>query len=206
MSITAEKSATTVASVLLPVPVTIAPDTTCVQLQDLRSAIRTGGVPVVDPQGTLLGVVSEVDSLENAQPDTTARDLMTSPTATLGPDAFLEEAATLARGGAQRLFVVHDGKLVGVVTRQDVLAVADREIGRQIERTVIGMLPDLDPRCLRVAVSDGQVSFVGRVPWHRDIDACSRVATAVPGVTVVVNRLDYVWDDRPRRRWSMHHK
>jgi osmotically-inducible protein OsmY len=89
--------------------------------------------------------------------------------------------------------------------RQDILATADAQIARQIERTVIGLLPDLDARCFRVKVDDGQVFRVGRVPWHRDVDACSRVATAVPGVTVVVNRLDYVWDDRPRGRWSVHH-
>jgi len=203
MSTTAAKTVATVAGVMTPVPVTIAPDTTCAQLRDMRGAVRTGGVPVVGPNGTLLGVVSELDC-EGAG---TARDLMTAPSATtVSPDTSLEQAAALVREGAQRIFVVREGKLIGVVARQDLLATVDQEIARQIERTVAGMLPDLDPRCLRAAVDDGQVLLVGRVPWHRDIDTCSRVAAAVPGVQVVVNRLDYVWDDRPRGRWSMRHR
>ena len=193
---------TTVTTVMTPVAVTITPDTTRVQLQDLRRAVRSGGVPVVGPQGTLLGVVSDVDEVQTGG---TVRDLMAKPAATISADTPIEEAAALARDGAQRLFVVRDGKLVGVVTGKDVLATADREIAKQIESTVAGMLPDLDQRCFRAKVDDGQVLLVGRVPWHRDVEACSRVAAAVPGVKVVVNRLDYVWDDRPRHRWSLHH-
>jgi CBS domain-containing protein len=52
----------------------------------------------------------------------TARDLMTEDPVTIGPDASVEEAARLiARRKHNRLPVVEHGRLVGVVTRVDVL-------------------------------------------------------------------------------------
>ena len=196
----------TVASVMTPVPVTVGPDTACTQLQRMRSALRSGGVPVVSPQGTLLGVVSEVDQAVAAGPDARVRDVMADPPAIVSPDTPVADITALAHGGAQRLYVVRDGKLLGIVARESLSVVMDADIAKQIERTVVAMLPDLDARCLRVTVKQGQVMLTGRVPWHRDVDACSRVATAIPGVSMVVNRLDYVWDDRPQHRWSVRHR
>lgn len=193
MTATAAPSGMTVAGVLRPPPITVTPDTPGPCLRDLRREVRTGGLPVLDARGVLLGVVSDVDTLDAV--DATAGELMTTAT-TVHPDEQIGRAAELVHGGAQRLFVVRDGELVGVLARDDVLAAADRAIGEQIEHTVIGMLPDLDARRLRVTVGDGRVLLTGRVPWRRDVAACSRVATAVPGVRTVVNRLDYAWDDR----------
>ena len=52
----------------------------------------------------------------------TARDMMTEDPVTIGPDATVEEAARLiARKRHNRLPVVEHGRLVGVVTRVDVL-------------------------------------------------------------------------------------
>ena len=52
-----------------------------------------------------------------------ARDMMTPDPVTIGPDATVQEAARLiARKKHNRLPVVEHGRLVGVVTRLDVLA------------------------------------------------------------------------------------
>jgi CBS domain-containing protein len=58
----------------------------------------------------------------------TAADMMTSDPDTISPDATIGEAARLiSRSGHNRLPVVEHGRLVGVVTRVDVLgALADR--------------------------------------------------------------------------------
>jgi CBS domain-containing protein len=58
----------------------------------------------------------------------TARDLMTEDPVTIGPDASVAEAArTIARHKHNRLPVVEHGRLVGVVTRVDVLQALARE-------------------------------------------------------------------------------
>jgi CBS domain-containing protein len=52
----------------------------------------------------------------------TARDMMTEDPVTIGPDATVEEAArVIARRRHNRLPVVEHGRLIGVVTRVDVL-------------------------------------------------------------------------------------
>lgn len=52
----------------------------------------------------------------------TAADMMTSKPDTVAPDTTVQEAARLIhRSGHNRLPVVEDGRLVGVVTRLDVL-------------------------------------------------------------------------------------
>ena len=52
----------------------------------------------------------------------TARDMMTSDPETVGPDATVQEAARRIHDtGHNRLPVVEEGRLVGVVTRVDVL-------------------------------------------------------------------------------------
>ena len=57
-----------------------------------------------------------------------ARDLMTEDPVTIGPDATVQEAARkISRSKHNRLPVVEHGRLVGVVTRVDVLEALTRE-------------------------------------------------------------------------------
>ncbi len=59
---------------------------------------------------------------------TTAADLMTSPAVTIAPEESLEHAARLMHArGIRRLPVVDpDGRMVGIISRADVLVAADR--------------------------------------------------------------------------------
>jgi CBS domain-containing protein len=135
-------------------PVTVAPDTS---VEDVVAALRQHGLPglpVVEPDGRLVGIVTEVDLvLPDDQGDlhiphyinlfggtvfleslsrfegrlrkafaATAADMMTRNPDTVGPDTSVREAARLIHEtGHNRLPVVDDGRLVGVVTRLDVL-------------------------------------------------------------------------------------
>lgn len=52
----------------------------------------------------------------------TAKDMMTADPTTVGPDAAVDEAASvISKSGHNRLPVVEHGRLVGVITRADVL-------------------------------------------------------------------------------------
>jgi nucleotide-binding universal stress UspA family protein len=104
---------------------------------------RVSGAPVVDADGTLVGVLSEMDLLdwqtklaktlieeEALEPSEYARRLaaetvravMAHPATTIPETASVLEAIELFRDrGLGRLPVVSEGKLVGIVTRSDVL-------------------------------------------------------------------------------------
>ncbi len=169
--------------------VTVRSDTSYRDMVAMIRRHRVSGLPVVDDDGKVVGVVSETDllAMEAAGPghgvhpaprtwlphrhqvtaDTaTARDLMTHPAVTTGPDELVATAARLMHSlKLQRLPVVdRDRRLVGVVSRSDVLSVfgrTDEEIRREVTQDVIldGFLTD--PARLTVTVKDGIVTLAG---------------------------------------------
>jgi IMP dehydrogenase len=101
--------------------VTLAPD------DDIRKAIRKfednhiTGAPVVDEKNRVLGIVSESDILEKDE-SVPVRDVMTSTVETVEEDIEVEELAVIFRARkVNRLPVVRDGKLVGIVTRDNLI-------------------------------------------------------------------------------------
>ncbi len=75
-----------------------------------------GCLPVVE-NGRLLGVVTSRD-VRSAHFNRLVADAMTRQTVVVGPDAFLWEAGELlVRHGIERLLVVQDGRLLGLVTK-----------------------------------------------------------------------------------------
>jgi CBS domain-containing protein len=143
-----------ISEIMDPDPVTVRKDT---KVEDVVATMRTHelpGVPVVDDDGHLLGIVTEADMvLPDDQGDlhiphyinlfggtvfleplgrfetrlrkafaSTAGDLMTRDPDTVGPDTPVRDAARIIHeSGHNRLPVVEGDRLVGVVTRLDVL-------------------------------------------------------------------------------------
>ena len=106
----------------------------------IREAVATlvkysyTGAPVIDPDGTLVGMLSEKDCLRvavlaNAEGASEALvgDFMTTEVDSVAPDADLLDVAQRFVGAPyKRLPVVERGKLVGQISRIDVLrAIAD---------------------------------------------------------------------------------
>jgi CBS domain-containing protein len=135
-------------------PATVRPDS---PVEEVVSAMRSNelpGLPVVDENGALVGIVTEADLvLPDDEGDlhiphyinlfggtvfleplgrfeqrlrkafaSNAADMMSPDPDTVSPDNTVQEAARLIHeSGHNRLPVVEDGRLVGVVTRVDVL-------------------------------------------------------------------------------------
>ncbi len=78
------------------------------------------GAPVLDGEGYVVGIVSEVDVF--ARPGETASDVMSPNVITVGEETSLVEVAQIMAGERiRRLPVLSAGKLVGLVSRSDVL-------------------------------------------------------------------------------------
>lgn len=112
---------------------TIAPEATVAELVQAMADSRVSGLPVVAPNGRLIGVVSATDVLQaGAEREDSAsranlfehqmvRDLMTPNPYTIEPDADVREAAKhMLYGDVRRLFVVDQGRLVGVISQTDI--------------------------------------------------------------------------------------
>jgi osmotically-inducible protein OsmY len=103
------------------------------------------------------------------------------------------------RNEVKRLPVVTaEGRLVGIVSRADLLRVFlrdDAAIAKEIREDVIRRTLWIDPDTIRVVVRDGVVSLQGQVERRSLLPIVERLVTSVEGVVGVNDRLSYAADD-----------
>ncbi len=171
---------------------------------------RVDAAPVVDADGELLGVVSEADLtchdeehagvtallLGGRQRRTssrkararTAAQLMTAPARTVAPgDTVCQALEQMHRGHVGRVVVVEEGRVVGIVTRSDVLRAylrSDQELRGDVEQAVAASLGSCPAR-LDVEVRDGVVLLRGWVERTSSAWQVAGIARGVPGVVDV---------------------
>lgn len=181
---------------------------------------KVSAVPVVDPAGRPLGVISERDLLpksagqgdyfrslpereawqEDKAAGTHAEELMSSPPVCARPDWTVAEAARLMEAqGVKRLLVVDDSDaLVGIVSRRDLLRIFlrdDEDIRHEIMSDVLDLSLRQSPSAITVAVTDGRVELHGTVDYRSLIPLIERLCRTVDGVVSVTSRLGYTIDD-----------
>jgi CBS domain-containing protein len=176
------------------------------------------GVPVVDDDGKVLGVLSEADILAKERGPGSASsifgraleletwgqkheardagDAMTAPAVTISPQRSVAEAASLMLDrGVNRLPVVDaDKKLVGIVTRADLVRAFVRDdsvIEREIRDDVLLRTMWESPDRFGVRVRGGQVLLAGRVNDAQAAGELVRFVERVPGVVNVRTRITW---------------
>ncbi|WP_405699723.1 CBS domain-containing protein [Streptomyces sp. NBC_00069] len=156
------------------------------------------GVPVVDEDDRVIGIVSQTDLI--ARRDLTAQELMSAPAVTVHAEQTVTEAARLmTRRGVERLPVIdEEDRLVGIVTRRDLLRVflcPDHEIHRRLIEEVLGETMGLGTDAVDVHVVDGVVTLDGRLARSSQIPIVLRLAGQLDGVVAVADRLTARFDD-----------
>jgi CBS domain-containing protein len=197
--------------------VTVPPGASLKDAARLLVEHRVSGLPVVSDQHQVLGVVSEADVLpkeatENPppgamhgsaelDPETEPTKLearlvgeaMTAPPITIEADRPVSLAARrMLRLGVNRLPVVEDGKLVGIVTRADLVrafARSDAEIAREIREDVVVRGLRLDVHTLQVEVEEGEVTLAGMLDNRVDAQSLEALVGKVPGVVGIRSNL-----------------
>ena len=102
--------------------VSVSPSMTVQELALLLSERRISGVPVVDHKGVLIGICSEADILSRKMNEETVRAIMTSDVVAVGESESVQEIALLlAMKRINRVPVVREGKLIGIVSRTDIV-------------------------------------------------------------------------------------
>jgi CBS domain-containing protein len=213
--------------------VSVTPETNVAEAARLMLSQRVSGLPVLDRSGTLVGIISEGDLLRRAETGTMRRrprwleffsapgrlakdyaeaharnvaDVMTRTVVSIAPDAPLPEIVRLMeRRRVKRLPVVEAGRLVGIVTRADLVRafvdnlpsaraviVPDAEIRERI-REEIAKQPWARRASIEVHVVRGEVELRGTVTEERARAALQVIAENTAGVRRV--RYHFVWSD-----------
>lgn len=210
--------------------VSVRSDDTILKAARLMLQNRISGLPVVDAEGGLIGMVTEGDFLRRAEINTARRrpkwiefllgpgrladeftrasgrrvqEVMTQKPVTVGEDVSLATAVELMeRNRIKRLPVVRDGKIVGIISRANLVralvslpqaseapAGGDAAIRDQILAAFVAQpwAPRID-----VTVKDGIVDLWGTITDDRERKACVIVAENVGGVRQVRDHIVWV--------------
>jgi CBS domain-containing protein len=201
--------------------VTVTPETSLKDAAALLVEKRISGLPVVRADGEVVGILSEGDLLykesgaapvsrglvarlvEHDRSRDPAKqearlvgDAMTSPAQTIGPHRpVTAAAAAMLEFGINRLPVVDDGKLIGIVTRADLVRAfvrTDGEIADEISHDIVGRALWLDEKSVHVDVAKGEVTLSGCLDSHSDAELLPVLVGKVPGVTGVESKLTWI--------------
>jgi CBS domain-containing protein len=180
------------------------------------------GLPVVDDQRRVIGIITEADfvSAEAARAwgrqrkrllanvfgeaktpvASTVADVMSHKPHTIDRDSSVTEAARrMTDLGIKRLPVVNpDGILDGIVSRADVMgafARSDDELKSEIELDVVDRVMRLDTESIEVSVEDGVVTLRGSVDARSEARLVEELTVRVEGVVSVTSNLTYTHDD-----------
>ena len=185
-------------------------DATLKQVAEVMAERGISGLPVVNADGHVLGVVSEADIIVKAASRsmglighlwtpagvddrrlaaTTAGEAMTAPAVTTAPDRAVTEAAWLmVERNVNRLPVVREDKLVGIISRGDLIRVfvrSDSDIWDELQSKLHGRDYWLAPDDVEVKVAGGRVQISGPVESKIAAELVEAVAWRVPGVVSV---------------------
>jgi CBS domain-containing protein len=196
--------------------VTVPPGATLKDAARLLVEHRVSGLPVVDNEDHVLGVVTEADVLRKEADELPPSPLawltgfdvevdrsklearlvgeaMTTPALTIEAHRPVSLAARrMIERGVGRLPVVEDGKLVGIVTRADLVRAfvrSDAEIAREIREDVVVLRLQLDEHSVQVEVDNGEVTLTGTIDSRAGAHLLETLVSKVPGVVGVDSKL-----------------
>jgi len=191
--------------------------------QAARTMIDAGisGLPVVDDDGVVVGIVTEADFIEaeagrstgrrrrlydtvfgekkTRVPSTVGAAMTRDPVSVDRNTTIAEAARLMTERRIKRLPVLDpDGRLEGIISRGDVLVAFARDddvIADAVERGIVHKILMLDSSDVSVRVTDGVVSLTGAVPTRSDARLLEELICRIEGVVRCDSDLSWEYDD-----------
>lgn len=181
-------------------PVTIKKGSRVIDALNMMKEYKIGGIPVVDDNMKLVGIVTNRDLRFERNPERLIDEVMTSENIiTTSQSTNLEEAADiLQRHKIEKLPVVdRDGKLVGLVTYKDITKAKDKpnackdKLGRLRVAAGIGVTGDSLQRAEALVKAGVDAIVIDTAHGHTKgvVEVLRKVKAAFPDIDVVVGNI-----------------
>ncbi len=205
--------------------IAVTPETNVPQVAALLLSHHISAVPVLDAEGRLVGMISEGDLLHRGEAGTAHErpwwlqmlasrellageflrehsrrvgDLMTREVVTATPETPVADIATLLeRNRIKRVPIIDNGRVVGIVSRANLIQALATSRGTPIEpqpadaelrEKVVSRLrsePWVRPALVNVTVADGTVDLWGIVDSATEKRALRVAVEVIPGVRAI---------------------
>ena len=186
-------------NVMISDPITINPEGTVAEALNLMKEYGIGGIPVIDKNGILKGIVTSRDLRFEHNPRKKVTEVMTTELITTNHQTTLEAASRiLQKHRIEKLPMIDDeGKLIGLITYKDITKTKDRpnsckdEKGRLRVAAAVGIAADTMARVdgLIVAGADAIVIDTAHAHTKSVIKILKEIKKQYPAVEVVTGNI-----------------
>ena len=181
-------------------PITIRPDATVGAALGMMAQHHIGGIPVVDANNYLIGIVTNRDLRFQDNMGLPVSEVMTSENLVTAPQGIgLEEATNIIRNHKfEKLPVVDkDGKLVGLITYKDLMKIKDNPIaskdskGRLLVAAAVGVKSDTIERIEMLTNAGADAVVIDTAHGHSVyvLEVIKKACKALPGIEIVAGNV-----------------
>lgn len=181
-------------------PITLHETATVGDALRIMKEFRIGGIPIVDENQKLKGIITNRDLRFQLDASKAITDIMTKDNLIVGHEgAGLAEAEDILRNyKIEKLPIVDkDYKIIGLITYRDILKKKDRpnaakdSLGRLIAGAAVGVTPDIEARVEALIKAGVDVVSIDTAHGHSKgvIDTLKRIKAAFPKIDVIVGNI-----------------
>ncbi|MFT6872062.1 MAG: IMP dehydrogenase [Roseivirga sp.] len=181
-------------------PITLHVDSTAKDADLIMRENKIGGIPVVDSNEKLVGIITNRDMRFIKNMATPIKDIMTKDNVITGKMGISLDGAegVLQEYKIEKLPIVDDkGQLTGLITYKDILKNRDRpnackdEFGRLRVGAAVGVTPDIDERIDALMKAGVDVVSIDTAHGHSKgvIDTAKRIKKIYPELDVIVGNV-----------------
>ena len=181
-------------------PVTLKDNSTLGDAQRIMKEFKIGGIPVIDNDGKLVGILTNRDLRFQKQTARPVREIMTKDNLITAKEGIsMEEAESILQEyKIEKLPIIDkNGKLIGLITYKDILKrkshpLASKDsLGRLRVGAAVGVTPDLLDRVQALVQVGVDVISIDTAHGHSKgvIDALKSVKKAFPTLDVIVGNI-----------------
>lgn len=181
-------------------PITLSVNSTVQEAENIMREFRIGGIPIVDSNGKLLGIITNRDLRFQKNMSLAVEAIMTKDNLITAPDNITLEKAEiiLQQYKIEKLPIVNKkGKLTGLVTFKDIQKKKNKpnacndSFGRLRVGAAVGVTPDILERIEALKTAGVDVISIDTAHGHSKgvMDAAKRVKKKFPSLEIIVGNI-----------------